>query len=474
VARILLIDDDESFSRELQALLTARGHSVRWLDSAEEALRAAPAGGFDLLLLDNKMPRMSGLEFLDAARQAGLGVPVVLMTGAHHDQTVIKAMSLGAFDYVIKPVDLERLLADLEPIIGAALDVDPCPPHVEIPEAPAEPVPESTIVGASKPMLKVLKDIARLARVDETVLILGETGTGKDLVARAIHTNSARRDGPFVVMNCAALSENLLEDELFGHEVAAWTGATKLRKGRFEHAAGGTLFLDEVGDMPAKLQVQLLRVLENREIVRVGGNDPIRVDVRVLAATNRDLSALVRAGQFRQELYFRLEGMLLTLPALRERGDDVELLARTFLARIFAGASARPSLHPLALERLRQYHWPGNVRQLQKVICRAAGSCRGAQILPAEIDFGELEPAPPTAPADPRAALRAVIAAAWPGHQGNVLPVLQDWLQRELLSFAEAKPGLSQVKRAEWVGVSRTHYRKLLEQYGLAAPAGEG
>jgi DNA-binding NtrC family response regulator len=471
----LLVDDDADFAEFLQSQLREQGHDVRWLDRAEDALRAVSAPEpFELVLLDNKMPRMSGLEFLAAARTS-LRVPVILMTNAHSDRTVIQAMNLGAFAYVLKPLDFHDVLGELGPVLREALEITRRPGRVQLQPAAEDDADDSTLVGRSKPMLEVLMRIGRLAQAEESVLILGETGTGKDLVARAIHTNSPRKNKPFVVVNCSALADNLLCDELFGHEPGAWTGADRLRKGRFEHANGGTLFLDEVGDMPPALQVMLLRVLENREIVRVGSNDPIRVDVRVLAATHRDLGALVREGRFRQDLYYRLEGMTIRLPPLRERTDDIELLARRFLARILGAASA-PRLHPLALERLRGHDWPGNVRQLQKVLCRAVGACRGSQVMPEDLDFGDVaSPAPAPAAAgsqeSPQAALRRFIAAAWADNQEGVLPRLEEQLHRELLQFALAQPGMSQVKLALRLGKSRNYLRGLIKRYGLEEPA---
>jgi DNA-binding NtrC family response regulator len=320
-------------------------------------------------------------------------------------------------------------------------------------------------------MLEVLKRIGRLARLDEPVLILGETGTGKDLVARAIHTNSPRRDRPFVVMNCAAFNDNLLDDELFGHEPRAFSGAgEKLRKGRFEHADGGTLFLDEVGDMPPPLQVKLLRVLENREIVRIGSNEPIKVNVRVVSATHQDLQAAVREGRFRQDLYYRLEGMTIHLPPLRERPEDIRVLAQSFLARILAGGRG-PALHPATLEKLESHQWPGNVRQLQKVICRAVGMCRGDQVLPEDLDFGETaSAAPPNGERAADAALHEAVRWAWDTEQEKIATLLQEKLERQLLQFALAQPGVNQVNLSRRLGVARNTLRSRIERYGLKAP----
>ncbi len=468
MARILLIDDDRDFADFLQHFLAGLGHEVRWFDQAEQGLRLLAAREpFEVVLLDNRMPGMSGLEFLAELKKTDPSTPVILMTGAHNDRTAIQAINLGAHDYVLKPTgdEEEQALNKLRCALEEALALTRRPRPVPLPQTDrAED--DSVIVGRSKRILDVLRQVGRYADLDETVLILGETGTGKDLVARAIHTNSRRKDRPFVVINCTALNENLLDDELFGHEVAAFTGADKLRKGRFEHANHGTLLLDEVGDMPLPLQAKLLRVLENREVVRIGSNEPIKVDVRVLAATHCDLQGLVREGKFREDLFYRLEGMTIHLPPLRERKEDVELLARRFLSRLVGGPEL--ALHPTALERLRAYPWPGNVRQLHKVLCRAVGACRGLQIMPADLDFGEMERQADSTSAEDH--LRRLIAWAWGQYQSDLWPQLQQLLERELLRYALTQPGLSQVQLARRLGMARNTLRARLEQYGLHAP----
>ena len=478
MARILLIDDDSAFSESLCLQLQKLEHHVRLLDSAEEGLRllSIEDHGMDLVLVDNKMPRMSGLEFLEALFGRDVLVPVILMTSAHHDQTVIQALKIGAFAYVIKPLVDEEIMEELGTAILEAMEITRRPKAVQLPDQDDKDDEDSSlIVGRSKAMIQVLMSIGRLVRMDESVLILGETGTGKDLVARAIHTNSPRQKRPFVVINCAALNENLLDDELFGHEPGAFTGAEKLRKGRFEHAQGGTLFLDEVGDMPLPLQVKLLRVLENREVVRIGSNDPIKVDVRVLAATHRDLKALVRDGLFRQDLFYRLEGMTIHLPPLRERTDDIEPLVRRFLNRLFGSAVSAPTLHPATLDALKSHPWPGNIRQLQKVLCRASGAARGAQIMPSDLDFGEMAAATPASAgcADGVDGLRQAIAWFWNHDPRGLLPVLSEQLECELLRYARAQPRMSEVKLAERLGMARGTLRKRLKQYGLEDPVEE-
>jgi DNA-binding NtrC family response regulator len=482
MARILLIDDDPEFSGALRRELEQLEHHVQALDSADEGLRllAPERHGIDLVLVDNKMPGMSGLEFIEALLGRDVRVPVILMTSAHNDQTAIQAMKIGAIDYVIKPLADSDILREIGPALREALALARRPKAVRLPDRDAKDDEDnSLIVGRSKPMLQVLMSIGRLVRVDDAVpvLILGETGTGKDLVARAIHTNGPRQKRPFVVINCAALNENLLDDELFGHEPGAFTGAEKLRKGRFEHAHGGTLFLDEVGDMPLVLQVKLLRVLENREVVRIGSNDPVKVDVRVLAATHRDLKALVREGRFRQDLFYRLEGMTIHLPPLRERREDVAPLARRFLDGLFGGASSAPTLHPSTLEALQNHSWPGNIRQLQKVLCRAAGVARGLEIMPTDLDFGEMDAGADASGSANEAgaivSLRQAIAWAWQSSQPDLWPLLQQHLECELLRYAMEQPGLSQVQLARRLGMARNTLRARLKQYGLEEADGE-
>lgn len=468
MARILLIDDDDDFRGFIASHLQQQGHEVVQADLAEDGLKVlGSVKGIQLILLDNKMPRMSGLEFLAALKKDEVVVPVILMTGAHSDRTVIQAMNLGAFAYLIKPSMSGDDLGDVQALVDQALEITrrPRPVAIRADEAPEE---ESAIIGKSKAIVEVLMRVGRFAQMDETVLILGETGTGKDLVARAIHTNGKRRDKPFVVMNCTALNENLLDDELFGHEAGAFTGAEKLRKGRFEHAHGGTLFLDEVGDMPMTLQAKLLRVLENREIVRIGSNEAIKVNVRVLAATHRDLAALVREGKFRQDLFYRLEGMTLRLPALRERKEDIDLLARCFLSRLF-GAAEAPALDAATLGRLRGYSWPGNIRQLQKVLCRAAGVCRESQIMAEDIDFGELSAATDK-DGGALVGLRKAVQWFWDSNEVNVWPLLQERAEQELLTHALGQADISQVQLARRLGMARNTLRARIEQYGLQTP----
>jgi DNA-binding NtrC family response regulator len=473
MARILLIDDDPDLSRFLQLALEERGHLVESLERAERGPEALARGEFDVVLLDNKMPGMSGIDFLAALQQRDVRVPVILMTGHTTTDTTIQAMNLGAFDYVIKPTDYHELLQELERLVGEVLRLTRLVPDVPaqgevIADDPAVPV----LLGTSRAIVEVLKLIGRFARYDDAVLILGETGTGKEVVARRIHRNSPRRNKPFVALNCTALNENLLDDELFGHEPGAFTGADKLRKGKFEHAHGGTLFLDEVGDMPLPLQAKLLRVLENQEVCRIGSNEVIKVNVRLVSATHRDLEAVIREGRFRQDLYFRLKGLRICLPPLRERGGDLELLAKHFLGKAARDAGLPvPTFHESALQKLLCYSWPGNVRELRNVMYTAVAMCRGRQVLPAhlDIDTGALaEHAPEPHNKDTtQADLHRVIRWAWGTGQGKLLPLLHDLLEQELLRFALAELNGNQTQVAERLGMARGTVIARMQKYGL-------
>jgi DNA-binding NtrC family response regulator len=473
VARILLIDDDAELSYFVGMELEAQGHQVRCLERAECGPGALTETAFDVVLLDNKMPGMSGIDFLRALEERGLNVPVILMTGYSTSDTAVQAMNLGAFDYLIKPDDFQALVRELEPLIRATLTItQPVEPVQVASEASSHPDAGPVLVGKSKTMVEVYKLIGRFARSDDAVLILGETGTGKELVARAIHSNSPRKQRPFVALNCTALNENLLESELFGHEPGAFTGADKLRKGKFEYANGGTLFLDEIGDMPLALQAKLLRVLEYQEIERVGSNEPIKVNVRLLSATHRDLEAAIQEGRFRRDLFHRLNRVTVRLPALSERLEDLPELVAYYLARAAQGTGRpRPAVPDCTLEKLRAHRWPGNIRELQNVVYRAFGVCRGPQVLPGDLDFpADPSTASPTGSGDMHeavAALRKAIAWAWEAELPKLWPLLRDLLERELLTYALTRLGGNQTHVAERLDMARGTVIKRMQEYGL-------
>jgi DNA-binding NtrC family response regulator len=353
-ARILLVDDDRAFRVTTGALLENEGHSVAGADGAEEAVRALDSARFDLMLLDLRMPGLDGITLLEVLRSRGLGIPILMISGFGTVDAAVQALQSGADDFLTKPIEPEVLIARVHQLLARR----------PAPDGGSEDPPDG-LVGRSPAMREVYRAIRQVAPTEATVLIAGETGTGKELVARAIHQLSPRSARPFVAVNCAALAEGVLESELFGHVRGAFTGAVADRIGLFRSAEGGTLFLDEIGDVSPAVQRRLLRVLQEREIIPVGSSTPRHVDVRIIAATHRDLSAEVKAGRFRDDLLYRVDVFRIPLPPLRERPGDVPLLVQHFLGAVGrARGNGAPTCSPLALRMLEAYDWPGNVREL--------------------------------------------------------------------------------------------------------------
>jgi DNA-binding NtrC family response regulator len=390
--RILVVDDEAIVRESLGGWFRQDGYSVHTVQSAAEALRACEPGLFDIALLDVKMPGMDGLELQSRLAAADPALTIVIMTAYASVETAVRAMKAGAYDYIVKPFDPDELsmlvkraaeqrsLRAENQRLKHSLDAAGAPPP---------------IVGTSPVIGHVLEMVRTVSATDATVLISGESGTGKELVARAIHAASGRRYGPLVVVNCGALPEGILESELFGHEAGAFTGARARHLGKFELADGGTIFLDEVGELSAKVQVELLRVLEEKAVTRLGGRAPVRTDFRVVAATNRDLRQRVDEGAFREDLYWRLNVFPIALPSLRDRGEDVRALAEHFLGRFTAAMSRKPMrLSDEAAAALGAYHWPGNVRELQNAIERAVVVTRGDVVEPAALPLA-VTAAPP-------------------------------------------------------------------------------
>jgi DNA-binding NtrC family response regulator len=373
--RILVVDDEAIVRDSLEGWFAQDGHYVRTAESGRAALRLAAQERFDVALVDVKMPEMDGLELQRRLSAADPELTLILMTAFASVETAVSAMKAGAYDYIVKPFDpddLSRLVARAAERRSLRAENDRLRRTLD---AATVPPP---LVGGSPAMRRVLELVGTVAGTDTAVLITGESGTGKELVARAIHAASARRYGPFVTVNCGALAEGILESELFGHEAGAFTGARARRIGKFEAANGGTIFLDEVGEITPKVQVELLRVIEEKAIVRLGASAVVPLDFRVVAATNRDLPALVKAGGFREDLFWRLNVFVIDLPPLRARPDDVPSLAHHFLER-FAKAMSRKRLRfsPEAEAALAAYAWPGNVRELQNAVERAVVVARG-------------------------------------------------------------------------------------------------
>jgi two-component system response regulator HydG len=384
--RVLVVDDEPTLLRALEALLKKKGYDVVGLDSPIMATQKLAAEDFDVALLDIKMPQLSGLELLNAVKHRRPEIEVIMMTGHATVETALQAVKSGAYDYLTKPFDDVELVARAVAKAAERKALWDRNKQLENQLRERDGLPPDGLVGASPPIREVQRMIDAVAYSAATVLVTGESGTGKELVARALHTRSPRKAQPFVALNCGALTETLLESELFGHVKGAFTGAQRDQKGLFDAADGGTIFLDEIGDIPLSTQVRLLRVLQEGEIKRVGAADSVKVDVRVIAATHRDLPKLVKAGRFREDLFYRLNVINVPLPSLRDRAEDIPLLAHHFLRRYADRLAKRvKTLSPESLELLCGYRWPGNVRELENAVERAVVLCRGDTITPADL-----------------------------------------------------------------------------------------
>ncbi|MBD3237635.1 MAG: response regulator [Candidatus Eisenbacteria bacterium] len=390
MGRILVVEDNETLREGIAEVLREAGHQVTAASSAEEAWQHWPAEPSDLVLTDLKLPGRSGLDVLREVKGREPLVEVILLTAYGTIEVAVEAMRAGAFDFLIKPIRMEHLVAKIDQALQVHADRLALGRERERREYLEEEIGEAynagEIIGRSAPMQALYATIDKVARADSSILITGESGTGKELVARAIHLRSPRRAGPFIRVHCGALSEGVLESELFGHERGAFTGAVRRRRGRFELAEGGTLFLDEIADVGPAVQVRLLRVLQEREFERVGGEETLRSNVRVVAATNRDMQAAVASGEFREDLFYRLYVIPIHLPPLRERKDDIPLLTEHFLERLAQSMGRSPvRIRDGAMRLLTLYDWPGNVRELENALERALVLCDGE-----EIDEGDL------------------------------------------------------------------------------------
>src|ERR687889_46966 len=387
MGRILVADDHDALRRGLVRGLTEAGHEVEEASNGNAAIERLHDSYFDVVLSDLKMGGSDGMDVLRTTRAMHPTTAVILMTAFGSVNTAVEAMKIGAFDYVQKPFEIEEMEVKIE----KALEVKRMKNELDYLRGTQQDIYDfDRIVGSSAALQRVLDIVKKVAKSNTTVLIRGETGTGKELIAGATHHNSLRSARNFVKVNCAALQENLLESELFGHEKGAFTGADKQRVGRFEQADGGTLFLDEVGDMSANTQAKILRVLQEHEFERLGGTRTLRVDVRLIAATNRDLPSMVEAGTFREDLYYRLDVGAIEMPPLRERKEDIAALANFFIKR-FAGELKKKiqGVEPEALKLLMRYHWPGNIRELENAIERAMLLADGTHIASDDLRLGD-------------------------------------------------------------------------------------
>ncbi len=463
-AKILLVEDDPAILMTLRQVLAAEGYAVAVEKSGDQGLALAKRGGFDVVITDLRMPGLTGLELVRELRRSCPRVPILMMTGHGTTETAIEAIQAGAYDYLVKPFEIPELLKLVAQAVGVGrLMSEP----VKIGEAG---VGQDAIVGSSRAMQSLYKEIGRIAAKPVSVLIRGETGTGKELVARAIYQHSDRGNAPFVAINCAAIPETLLESELFGHERGAFTGAEARRIGRFEQANRGTIFLDEIGDMTPGTQVKLLRVLQEKTLQRLGGKETLPVDVRVIAATHRDLEEAIRQHQFREDLYYRLSVVVLNLPPLRARPEDIPDLVQYFLRKYAAEAGgAPPSIQPEAVGLLQDQAWPGNVRELENVIRKMLVMGQGYTIDSEQVRntlARTKQPAPPAAQSLPEQ-VDELLLAAQRGEINDAGSRLNEVVERVLYARAIGLAHGNQALAARWLGVSRLTMREKLTQYGL-------
>ncbi len=481
MAQILIVDDDAQLRQSFGKILEGEGFEVRAAPSGEAGVEEVAATPPDLVIMDVRMPGMTGIQAMQKMRAACPGLPVIIMTAYGGTETAIEATKLGAFDYILKPFDIPDILR----LIGQALNAGRLArARVAIAPEDHQDSQEDALVGQSRAMQEVFKAIGRAAPTDALVLIRGESGTGKELVARALWQHSARADKPFVVINCVAIPETLLESELFGYEKGAFTGAGSRRVGKIEQAQRGTVFLDEIGDMPMNVQAKILRLLQEKQIERLGGRETIPVDVRILAATNRDLEAAVAEGRLREDLYYRLKVVTVTLPPLRQREGDVPRLASHFLARLSREMDMQsPGLTPEALDMLSAHPWPGNVRELGNALQKALIFSRGCPIGPEEMrqaigggggdgsadaagggGRGRAEP-PQTGGDDP---MRAFIRRALMDQAGNAaFEHVLDAVAKNTIAEALELTGGNRTRAAKLLGLSRPTLIAKIEKYGL-------
>ena len=462
-ARILLIEDDPGIRDTLQRVLAEEGHDVIVEERGDTGLQRASKDAFNLIITDLRLPGLGGLELVRQLHGIQPRLPIILITAFGTTETAIEATKLGAYDYVLKPFHVPDLLH----LVRKAADSNRL---MSEPVALGETRPGDALVGRSQAMQAIYKEIGRVATKPVNVLIRGETGTGKELIARAIYQHSDRAAAPFVAINCAAIPETLLESELFGHERGAFTGAQERRIGRFEQANHGTIFLDEIGDMSFGTQVKLMRVLQEKCLQRLGGKETISVDVRILAATHRDLESAISQKQFREDLYYRLSVVVISLPALRHRREDIPELVRHFLQKHGPElGNPNPSIHHEAMNYLQNYNWPGNVRELENVVRKAVLLAQSYTInadhFRGVISKGnEIRSSAAQCFED---YVDDVLAAAQHGEGGDVHARVLETVERQLFASAIKQANGNQAKAARWLGVSRVTMKAKLVQFGL-------
>jgi nitrogen regulation protein NR(I) len=469
--KLLLIDDETDVQYSFRRIFESPDIELATASSGEEGLKLIPKFKPDLVLMDVRMGGISGLETLRRIRQMDSKLLVILMTGYGTTQTTIEAMKLGAYDYLLKPFDVPKLKETIAGALKAARDMKQVVSYQPLLESEDY---ELGFVGGAASMQQVFKLIGQLAASDATALITGESGTGKELVARAIYHHSNRSQQAFLAVNCGAIPEQLLESELFGHERGAFTGATMQRIGKFEQCNKGTIFLDEIGDMTPATQTKILRVLQSGTFERVGGNQPIKVDVRIIAATNKPLEQSVAARQFREDLFYRLNVVRIHIPPLRDRREDIPLLVNYFLKKFARDQQRAPkSVATNVIRALEKYHWPGNVRELENAIRRAHVMAKGDAILIGDLSpevTGEandgaasLSPAGGVVADDAAALARQLFQWARRDPKLKIIPTVE----RELVIQALKESGNNQVRAAKLLGITRATLRKRVEKFGI-------
>jgi nitrogen regulation protein NR(I) len=463
-AKVLLIEDDAGIRDTMQKVLAQEGHVVTVEKRGDEGLARAAEGSFNVVITDLRLPGLNGLELVRQLHNARPRLPIILVTAYGTTDTAIEATKSGAYDYVLKPFNMPELLD----LVRKAADSNRL---MSEPVTLGEPgAARDALVGQSAAMQAIYKDIGRIASKPVNVLIRGETGTGKELIARALYQHSDRANAPFIAINCAAIPETLLESELFGHERGAFTGADERRIGRFEQANQGTIFLDEIGDMTFGTQVKLVRVLQEKCVQRLGGKETINVDVRVVAATHRDLETAIRQKQFREDLYYRLSVVSINLPPLRQRRQDIPDLVRYFLQKYGAElGNAEPSIHPDAMDFLQAHSWPGNVRELENVVRKALLLAQSYSINPDHVRAA-LDKTNGLAYSSERAFgeyVDELLAAARREELSDAHTRVLETAERELFTRAIQQAQGNQAKAARWLGISRITMKAKLVQFGL-------
>ena len=478
---VLVADDDRSIRTVLTQALGRSGYQVRCTGNAATLWRWVEDGEGDLVITDVVMPDENGLDLIPRIKRIRPELRVVVMSAQSTLLTAVKAAQRGAFEYLPKPFDLKELLN----VVARALAAPP-PAHEAPPAEPKDAEERLPLIGRSVAMQEIYRSIARLTTTDLTVMVNGESGTGKELVARALHDYGRRRSGPFVAINMAAIPRELIESELFGHERGAFTGALNRAQGRFEQAGGGTLFLDEIGDMPAEAQTRLLRVLQEGEFTTVGGRQPIRANVRIVAATHRDLRQAIRAGQFREDLFYRLNVVPIRLPPLRERLEDIPVLARHFLDKARESGLQAKTLDASAMDRLRQHRWPGNVRELENLMRRLAAlypqETINDEVIGTELQETGMDAGQPAGTGGPEPLalaverhIRTFLAASRDGMpMRDIYDQVIAEVERPLIQMTLSATRGNQIKAAAMLGLNRNTLRKKIRDLDIPVVRGIG